>query len=94
MKNGTKFFLYIVFWFALVTFFCVITARQLVNYSESEEEAAIISAQLTEARKESVALAQERAYRGSDEFVEKIARDKLGFVKPGEILFFLDEEPR
>ncbi len=53
-------------------------------YQEQEKE---LETQLAEEQQRSDDLQQEQEYIGTDEYVEDVARTKLGMVYPDEILF-------
>jgi cell division protein FtsB len=60
-------------------------ARPYAKYAQ-EERRLIIE---LEAEKEiAVELEKEKSFKGTDAFVEKIARERLGYVRPDEIVFY------
>ena len=60
-------------------------ALQKKDYAYAAKEAQL-QAEIQEAQQESEALSQEEEYRKTKEYVEEIAKSKLGLVYPGEIL--------
>ncbi|MEX0332252.1 MAG: septum formation initiator family protein [Puniceicoccaceae bacterium] len=61
------------------------TKRELVTYEESHIQA---KAELASIKKEREAKeAYLRAFLNEPEFVERVIRDRLGYVEPGEIVF-------
>ena len=61
------------------------TRRQYVAYEDRHTQ---VEAQLASIRKEREAKeAYLRAFLNEPEFVERVIRDRLGYVEPGEIVF-------
>ena len=58
--------------------------RQNQQYIAQEEE---LQAQLDEAEKRSEEIDSLKDYVGTDEYIEEIAKEKLGLVHENEILF-------
>ncbi len=52
----------------------------------------MIEQQIEEQRERYIELLQEREYMKSDQYIEELAREKFGLVKPGEIIFINEDE--
>jgi cell division protein FtsB len=74
----------------MITFFLyfayVMVEQQKVIYSK-EAEMASIGAKIKEEEKNMEELKKQKDIINSDEYIEKIAREKLGMVKKGEKIF-------
>ena len=62
----------------------VIQARRYDGYSKELEK---VRAELAAEREQREALRDQMVYYESDAYVEQLARDQLGFVRPDEIVF-------
>ena len=74
--------------FLLATVNFTRTTRDVLESSQRLDE---IRNEVTVLKGEKIALEGELEYKKSDEFVEKEARNKLGFVRPGEEVFVPSE---
>ncbi len=78
----------------LVVFFSSLILQTHREYKHFKEREARIEAKLTQARKE---FEQKEAYLASmledPEFLERVARERLGYSRPDEMLFRFDDEP-
>lgn len=54
---------------------------------ELKAEEAVLQAQLEEEQARSIELEQQQEYYTSDTYIEKVAREQLGLVKPDEVVF-------
>lgn len=59
-------------------------SRQLSDYKEQEKD---LDAQIEEENERTTEIDELKEYMQTDEYVEEIARDKLGLVKDNEIVF-------
>lgn len=86
LRSGGKkliFFLFLsLFLFGLV----VQTAEKVVLYFRLEQELSEVGLQEETLRQEVAVLKKERQFLEEDWYIEKLAREKLHLVKPGEIL--------
>lgn len=57
-----------------------------------EKEKLVIEQQIEEQRERYIELLQEREYMKSDQYIEELAREKFGLVKPGEKIFINEDE--
>ncbi|MDD2573089.1 MAG: septum formation initiator family protein [Bacillota bacterium] len=62
-------------------------SAQYIAISKSRTEEARIQAQIEQMKKENEKLKDEIERMQSDEYIEKIARERLGLIKSGEIMF-------
>lgn len=56
--------------------------------TEYNEKIATINKEIEDANKKNKELQNQAEYKSSTEYIEKIARDKLGMVKSNEIVFY------
>ncbi len=68
--------------------------RQYVEMRTLLQERARLSAELRRRRDELRKLERRNAFLASDEGVERMAREKLKYVKPGELMFVVKPRPR
>ncbi len=54
----------------------------------AERRSAEIEAELSELESENAALCEKQAHSRDDDAIESIARERLGLVMPGEIVFY------
>lgn len=62
-------------------------ATQYIVIRKSRAQEAAIRAQIEEIKKENERLKEELERIRSDEYIEKVARERLGLIKSGEIMF-------
>ena len=61
--------------------------RQAASYNDLRAESIRIEAELDSARATYYALRHRIAHFDSDAYIEQLARDRLGWVRPNEIIF-------
>ena len=66
---------------------CAVVYKQNQTLDELRTEAAAIQKQIDEQEEEKLNLEGKQSYYESDEYIEKVAREQLGLVKSGEIVF-------
>jgi len=71
--------------FLAVLYFVVMGGRALVSIVVVERQIQQTEQELRLAKAQQQAYQQEIAYRQTDAYVEKVAREVLGMVKPGEV---------
>ena len=71
----------------LVLYLCGLFIAQQFNISRLAKEEDALNQQYTEAERTNQELTKEYEAAGTPEYIEKVARDKLGFMKPDEKLF-------
>lgn len=59
--------------------------------SELNEEALKIEMQINKEKSNQKSLLEYKEYVNTKEYIEKLARDKFGLIKPGEVLFITEE---
>jgi cell division protein FtsL len=77
---------YIIILLLTVNIVYTLTA-QYITIRKSRAQEAQIKTQIEEAKEENERLKEELERMQSDEYMEKLAREKLGLIKPGEIPF-------
>ncbi|MBR4015988.1 MAG: septum formation initiator family protein [Anaerotignum sp.] len=74
----------------LLVFFCAVAigvGQQAGRYQELQEQKAVLTAEMQAEKKKQLELENRREYYNSDTYIEQIAREQLGMVKPNEILY-------
>jgi len=93
MKN--KFFLILFILALLSALFVIVYLPGYSHYQEISSQEEELLAQIEELNKSNEALENELDLLRNDvTYLEKIVRDRMGLVKPGEVLYkFVEEEP-
>lgn len=85
--------------FVVALFMICFTAVIVVNfmhqmeiYTALQQQEGHIAEEMEKERKKSVELLARQQYYNSDAYIEKAAREQLGYVKPDEILFINNAE--
>lgn len=68
-----------------LAFFGFQIIRDLVTLNELKAEQAVLNGQLGDVNDKNAALQKDIDESGTDSFIERLARELLGWVKPGEI---------
>jgi cell division protein FtsL len=85
-KIKMKFVFFCSITIALVVFICIFTEQQrLLNIKKTELSKIELS--INKENKINKRLKKESKQVNSDKFIERIARSKLGMVRPGEIVY-------
>jgi len=71
----------------LIAYFIVTYIRQEEEFSLIRSELRAIEHKIKQEEQAQEKLLEQQNKAGTDEFIESIAREKLGMVKPGERLF-------
>jgi len=71
----------------LIVYFVVTYFRQREEFSLIRSELRAIEHKIRQEEQTHEELLEQQSKAGTDEFIESIAREKLGMVKPGERLF-------
>ena len=82
-----KFILSILF-IAFIIYSLVTIVSQAMQIRNDKALITVVSEKVDEEKKRSTELDEEVSKIGSDEYVEKQARDKLGYVKSNEKIFY------
>ena len=85
-KNFSKFYFFVMVFMVLsFSLYLFYKYNSLLKYNEKIAE---LNTSIEVAKKESRELNKQKEYKKSDEYIERIARDKLGMVKKNEIIFY------
>lgn len=76
-----------VFLFVFVVTITVGIGRQAVRYQELQDELAMVTAEIEKEQEKQLEFETRREYYTSDAYIEQVAREQLGMVKPNEILY-------
>jgi len=89
MKKGAKGFskLLRLFWVLLFVYACYVLVQQQFVLSDLAAENNALNVKIADAKSENEELNNMASMANTDEYYEKIARRKLGFVKPNEKVF-------
>ena len=90
VKKGIKTKLQILAALVFIGFFALIIYAQLIDINAYEAEKVELSNKIEEQKKIAVKLDDAENYVNSDEYKEKIARERLGLVKNNDILFIIE----
>lgn len=85
-KNG-KFKYSTVLWAVLAVWACYVFVSQQVNLSEQNRTISEISSKIEAAEKENKELKSTLSSVGTDEYIESVARQNLGYTKSNEQVF-------
>lgn len=84
------------FYFLIIFFMLLIFSSYIYyKYTSLEyytDKIITLNKELENANKKNKELIEQTKYKTSDEYIEKIARDKLGMVKNNEIVFYDSEK--
>jgi cell division protein FtsB len=86
-KRPIVLFLYITFWVAMLAMFAGLVVYQMGRYNELVEQQIRIEAELEAERAIAQDLYLQQILFDSDAYIEQLARDRLGLVRPYEIVF-------
>jgi cell division protein FtsB len=87
-KKRRKFiWLYLIVWIFTVAVFSGAAIIQASRYNGYRRELAEAEAALEQERQTYQELSDQIIYYESDAYIEELAREQLGYVKPGEIVF-------
>lgn len=87
-KRKNTIVLFVPIWIMLAVFFGSAITMQMSKYHTYKEKERELLAEMDKEREHEEELNKELQYYESDAYVEKVAREKLGLVRPGEILFY------
>lgn len=77
----------IIFWSVVALFFGIIFVKQQLTINELNREYKNYSAQLSKLQVQSSQLNEQLKQTEKEGYIEKLAREKLGLAKKGEIIF-------
>ena len=72
---------------AIVLYMCILFISQQADLSRLAKEGERLDQQITQAEREHEELEAEKEASGTPEYIERVARDKLGYMKPEEKVF-------
>lgn len=95
MKNEQKKFrlrgkLFFIFWTVCLVFFACLIVSNSVQLHEIELNKAGLLAEIDYYKAKIVEAERSKSYYDSDAYIEKVAREQLGLVKPDEVLYYND----
>lgn len=74
----------------LLVFVCAVLAgigKQAIRYQEVQEEMAVVTAEIEAEQEKQLNFETRKEYYTSDSYIEQVAREQLGMVKPNEIIY-------
>ena len=74
----------------LLAFVCAVfvgTGKQAVRYQAVKEELAVITAEIEAEKEKQLNFETRKEYYTGDVYIEQVAREQLGMVKPNEIIY-------
>ena len=83
LRLRTKIFLALLF----LGYFGITMLKQEIKLNEQKAEILHLQEQIAETEEVNAELERLIEYTESEEFIEKVARERLGWVKKGEIIF-------
>ena len=86
----TRVHLYLIFWVAIIVSFSVAFLANSYRFDTLLTQEAEIKRQIEAARQVTLELEQDLKYHYTDSFVERIARERLGFIRADETIFIND----
>jgi len=87
-KQKTKYTgIFFVFWLIIAGMSFSLVVGQAGRYNELREEYERVSSDIARARAMYYSLQLEIEFHDSDAYVERLARERLGMVRPNEIVF-------
>jgi len=82
-----RMYLYIPFWLLIVGMFTGLIAMQIGRYEDYRRELNRLTIELEEEKQIAIDLRYQQAFYESDAYIERLAREMLGFVRQDEIIF-------
>lgn len=74
----------------LFVFVCTIgvgIGQKAIRYQEVKEELAVVTAAIEEEQDKQLNFETRKEYYHSDSYIEQVAREQLGMVKPNEVIY-------
>ena len=81
---------YVAFWIAIIVSFAVTLLTQLYRFEALAAQDAQLREQIAAARQVTRELEHDLRFHYSDAFVERVARERLGFIRADETIFIND----
>ena len=86
-KRKPYMFLYVPFWLLIVSMFFGLIVMQIRSYEVYRQELDRLNTELVREQQIAIDLEYRQAFYGSDAYIERLAREKLRFVRQDEIVF-------
>ena len=61
--------------------------KQAIRYQELQEELSVVTAEIEAEQEKQLNFETRKEYYNSDSYIEQVAREQLGMVKPNEIIY-------
>ena len=61
--------------------------KQAIRYQELQDELAVVTAEIEAEQDKQLNFETRKDYYNSDSYIEQVAREQLGMVKPNEIIY-------
>jgi len=71
----------------MIVMFAWLFVNQMESYNDLQAQLTRINANIEAERAENYRLTMQLTFFDSDMYVEQLARDRLGMIRPGEIVF-------
>lgn len=71
----------------LILYICYLAIGQQFDFSRLNKEEDRLNLQIEEAQRENKSLSEQKEAAGTNEYIEKVAREKLGYMRPEEKVF-------
>ena len=91
-RRKPRLYLYIPFWLLIIGMFAGLSIMQLNRYNGYRSELDRLTLELNREEQIAADLRYQQAFYESDAYVERLAREMLGFVRQDEIIFRNIEE--
>lgn len=75
------------FLFVFVMMITVGIGKQAIRYQDVQEELAVVTAEIEAEQEKQQDFDSRKEYYNSDTYIEQVAREQLGMVKPNEIIY-------
>jgi len=86
-RKKPRLYLFIPFWIIIVGMFIGMFVVQFSQYEDYRRELNRLQAELAIEEQISANIIHQQAFYESDAYIEQLARDRLGFVRPDEVIF-------
>lgn len=91
-KRKTSMILYVPFWGLIIAMFTGLIITQASRYNAYRRELLRVNEDLKQEQKVYDDLQDQIVYYESDAYIEQLARDQLGYVRPDEIVIVNDAD--
>jgi len=86
-RRNPRWYFYLPFWLLIIGMFSALTVMQMSRFEGYRQQLDRLEAELTRERQAGADLRYRQAFYASDAYIERLARERLGFVRQDEILF-------